>query len=507
MPNPTHLLQVPPMTREAAKLLEGFVGLDAVQGTNIVRMADSWLARFHSGEADQESSGVGDSGSEIPAERWIPHSAVFEQRENERRNALATDSKETEGLCYARMRVLDVVLDLARVLPAASPPVSEGEAAEKKLGEKVLPQDRRRLQRVLGQLHLGELVTLDSLDFAAFRHIGEALGIEVPATSPAPPVEAGGNALVSFMGGPLGDTGGFVECNYEPIHLTLPGECGSYVFSEIENDGEGASLVYEWKPLAEGETFPDGPEARVILADPVRELRRIWERNDPNHPRFAPAVAGDEEDGHPGTGRPQPAPDDSEQLRDLRVVAGRCPTCAAPDPSEDADCADPFHAASPAPPVAKWFISDYDGSEPVSYTDRGAALAEVSRRLHRNWLDEGEDGTYREARKQAEDMLRCVEKTSEADSRDGVEARRSAPPVVREEGRQSRLMDELRRELKILREQSLSSAHHGEDDEVTTVEEAVASEASAQVLKSAARRLAGILKRAEGGQTPVGEPR
>ena len=49
--------------------------------------------------------------------------------------------------------------------------------------KRILPQDRRRLDKWFGLLQRGELVRLDSLDFAAIRHIREAFSASQP---PAP---------------------------------------------------------------------------------------------------------------------------------------------------------------------------------------------------------------------------------------------------------------------------------------------------------------------------------
>jgi hypothetical protein len=43
---------------------------------------------------------------------------------------------------------------------------------------KLLPQDRYRLEKWRYLLDLGELVTLDSLDFPAIRHLSEAAKVE-----------------------------------------------------------------------------------------------------------------------------------------------------------------------------------------------------------------------------------------------------------------------------------------------------------------------------------------
>jgi hypothetical protein len=83
---------------------------------------------------------------------------------------------------------------------------------------------------------------------------------------------------VCFSGGPLDETGGFADLSCGPIHLDLPWERGSYIFTGTEGDGDGGWLNYEWRPLAEGEAFPDGPEALVRLGDPARELRRVQDR-------------------------------------------------------------------------------------------------------------------------------------------------------------------------------------------------------------------------------------
>lgn len=85
-------------------------------------------------------------------------------------------------------------------------------------------------------------------------------------------------AVVSFSGGPLDVTGGVVDLSRAPIHLALPWEHGSYVFAGTEGDGDGGWFNYEWKPRADDEDFPEEPQALVVLTDPARELRRVWNR-------------------------------------------------------------------------------------------------------------------------------------------------------------------------------------------------------------------------------------
>jgi hypothetical protein len=121
--------------------------------------------------------------------------------------------------------------------------------------------------------------------------------LPVAATSPQQPVpdsgedcpECGGEmgcdvcrrathtVVVCFSGGPLDETGGVADFSRGPIHLDLPWERGSYICTGMEGDGDGGWLNYEWRPLAEGEAFPEEPEqALVVLTDPTRELRRVW---------------------------------------------------------------------------------------------------------------------------------------------------------------------------------------------------------------------------------------
>lgn len=85
-------------------------------------------------------------------------------------------------------------------------------------------------------------------------------------------------AVVCFSGGPLDATGGVADLSLAPIHLVLPWEHGSYVFAGTEGDGDGGWLNYEWRSRASDEDFPEGSQALVVLTDPVRELRRRWDK-------------------------------------------------------------------------------------------------------------------------------------------------------------------------------------------------------------------------------------